>query len=118
MQQQVVSLLDRVDTQLQAQFDRESGAVMDQQQVISSTKIPHELDRGDLTLECFQLARELKQTPQQIAEQIVAVLPDQYDQIRKIEAAGPYVNFFFRLDRLAAQTIDQIQQQGAVYGRR
>ena len=56
---------------------------------------PREIKMGDLALPCFILAKGLKKNPMEIAKEIASgILND--DVILKIEAVGPYVNFFFQ----------------------
>ncbi|MBI4170982.1 MAG: arginine--tRNA ligase [Candidatus Aenigmarchaeota archaeon] len=50
---------------------------------------------ADLALPCFALAKEQKRAPQDIAKEIAAKIKIPRDSlVQKVEANGPYVNFF------------------------
>ncbi len=52
---------------------------------------------ADLALPCFSMAREQKRAPQEIAKDIArAIKIPKGSLVRKVEANGPYVNFFIR----------------------
>lgn len=77
--------------------------------VYDSLVDPPQSDLGDLAFGCFQLAKQFKKAPAQIAQE----LKDQIkldDQIEKIEAVGPYLNFKFSLLALSEQLLVPIEQ--------
>lgn len=82
----VVKLLDAVIPELDAAT------------IQSKIEIPKDSGKGDFAFPAFNLAKERHQAPNQIAIEIV----EQLDQngFEKIEATGPYVNFF--LDKTEA----------------
>ncbi len=62
---------------------------------------------GDYAFPCFILAKKLKKAPNMIAEEILKkIKPNRY--IKKIEAKGPYLNFFVNKDILAENTLKVI----------
>ena len=61
---------------------------------------------GDFTLPCFSLAKEMKKNPALIAKEIAEELKDEY--FEKIEAVGPYVNFWINVRKLAELTLKEI----------
>ncbi len=63
-------------------------------------------DFGDFTLPCFSLAKEMKKNPALIAKDIAEKLEDEY--FEKIEAVGPYVNFWINAKKLAELTLQKI----------
>jgi len=63
-------------------------------------------DFGDFTFPCFSLAKEMKKNPAIIAREIAEKLRDEY--FEKIEAIGPYVNFWINPKKLAQMTLDAI----------
>ena len=69
---------------------------------------------GDAALPCFQLAKIFKQAPQKIADDLAQQLSagkDDDSVIAKVEAAGPYVNFFINPAAVAAGIITAIHEQ-------
>lgn len=77
-------------------------------------EVPKNPDMGDYALPCFSLAKELKKSPQEIAKDIASKIKSK--DFEKIEAAGPYVNFFVNKSKLAEETITQILTQKEKYG--
>lgn len=77
---------------------------------------PQDRTMGDVALPCFLLAKEAKKAPAQIASEIATQLQPN-DQISKIVATGPYVNFFVNPTWLASQTLPEIHTKQHDYGR-
>ncbi|MBU0531171.1 MAG: arginine--tRNA ligase [Candidatus Uhrbacteria bacterium] len=61
---------------------------------IDELEYPKESKMGDLAYPCFGLAKSLKKKPNEIATELAAKIGPK-DLIKKVEAKGPYVNFFF-----------------------
>jgi len=54
---------------------------------------PPESKMGDYTVPCFLLAKELKKSPVEVAKELASkIKPGQL--IKKVQVAGPYLNFF------------------------
>ena len=80
---------------------------IDQQELIPFLEYPTDVTMGDIALPCFQLARERKQSPAQIALDLSATLPT-HDSIQRVEAVGPYVNFFLNRDHLSNDLFGEV----------
>ncbi|MCA1768535.1 MAG: arginine--tRNA ligase [Halomonas sp.] len=64
----------------------------------------------------LMLAKPAGKTPRELAEALIAALPES-DAIRQVEIAGPgFVNFFAATDA-AAQVVSQVLDSGDAYGR-
>ncbi len=65
-------------------------------------EIPPQEEFGDLSFTCFELAKEQKRNPAEIANEIASKIkiPKGY-VIEKVEVKGAYVNFFFDYKKLA-----------------
>ncbi|HEY3397464.1 MAG TPA: arginine--tRNA ligase [Armatimonadota bacterium] len=77
--------------------------------------VPPDPAMGDLCLQTFPLAKALKQGPPQIAAQLdagAAELPG----FARVEQKGPYLNFFYDPQALAAAVLDEVRAQGDNYG--
>ena len=71
---------------------------------------------GDCSFPCFALAKALKKSPAQIAQELASKIgPD--SRVSKVEAKGPYVNFFFDDSAITVETISSISRQKSDYGR-
>jgi len=73
-------------------------------------EIPAEAGHGDYAFPCFQLAKALRRSPQQIASDISAdgYLTDSNDVIEKVEAVNAYVNFFLNRSAFIRDTVEAV----------
>ncbi len=89
-------------------------------------RVPEELEQtleeppdpslGDLaTTVCFELARELRREPAELARELAKAIKST-GLITRVEAAGGYVNFFVDVPKLAASTLLTIERANAEYG--
>ncbi len=71
---------------------------------------PPSADMGDVAFACFDLAKEEKKSPvltaQEVTNKLQSVIPT-VDLVEKVEAHGPYVNFF-----LSSQTVARLVLSG------
>ncbi|MBE7076435.1 MAG: arginine--tRNA ligase [Clostridiales bacterium] len=63
-------------------------------------------DKGDFSLPCFTLAKELKQNPVKIAETIAESI-EIGDLIEKCEVMGGYLNFFLKKEELSKEILEK-----------
>ncbi len=80
---------------------------------------PPKADMGDFAFACFALAKEQKQKPNEVAAEIVQKLANgkwKMEMIEKVQAFGPYVNFFVKPGALASLVIQDILKRGEKYG--
>ena len=78
-------------------------------------EIPPELNLGDYALPCFGMAKELKKSPNKIAEELKSKLKLS-EHIEKIEAKGPYLNFYVNKSFLAKHTLSKVKDEKDKYG--
>jgi len=75
-------------------------------------------EMGDLAFPCFNLAKERRQNPHNIASEIVEKMEKKADElIIKIEAVSGYVNFFFDWKKIAGKILKEILLKKSAYGR-
>src|SRR3989338_4011860 len=82
----------------------------------SILEVPKDSKMGDFALPCFSLAKELKKSPDKIAKEIASA-SSPTDYISKIEAAGPYVNFFVNSAKFAELILIEISKLKNGYGK-
>jgi arginyl-tRNA synthetase len=70
---------------------------------------------GDIAFPCFNLAKGLKKNPADISRELAAKIGPS-DLIKKIEAHGSYLNFFFDTKCFGKAVMNEIQEKGASYG--
>lgn len=83
-------------------------------EILSSIEIPPSPEMGDFAFPCFVLAKELKKNPVQIAQEIAGKI--KASEFEKIEAKGPYLNFFVNRVSVADNTLKEIQKEKEHYG--
>lgn len=70
---------------------------------------PPKSDMGDLAFACFAVAKEMKKNPAIVAKELAETLADKkIDCVEKVQAYGPYVNFFINANVLAAELLSEI----------
>lgn len=80
-------------------------------------EVPKNLANGDYAFPCFRLAKELKKSPVQIAQDLVNTMNIDEEVIEKIEVAGGYVNFFVKKEVLAQEVIQEFAKGKDNYGK-
>lgn len=78
-------------------------------------EVPPRSDMGDFAFPCFQLAKELKKAPNIIAMELKENFS--LEGFEKIQAFGPYLNFFVDKSIFIKEVIENILHQGDNYGR-
>lgn len=87
---------------------------LDLEKIESLIEIPPRPEMGDFAFPCFQLAKEMRMAPNKIAEELKEKINS--EGFEKIEALGPYVNFFADKGVFTKNTIEKILQEGDNYG--
>lgn len=70
---------------------------------------------GDIAFPCFHIAKGLGRSPAEIAAELAPKIEPK-GLITKIEARGPYINFFIDANALAAHTLREASLLGSRYG--
>ena len=86
---------------------------LDQEQIVNLLEIPKNSDMGDLAFPAFSLARILRKAPQMIAADIAEKLDK--TGFEKIEAVGPYINFFLDKKSISADVLGKVIANGSDY---
>ena len=71
-------------------------------------EIPKDTGNGDYAFPCFKLAKDLKKSPQAIAEEIKEKINIENSEIEKLEIVGGYLNFFIKKEILAREVLTEI----------
>lgn len=79
--------------------------------------VPPKPEMGDVAFPCFDTAKAQKKSPAEVAEILKSKIQNQKSKmIERIEAFGPYVNFFLNANELTKLFFEQFETQGAAYG--
>lgn len=82
--------------------------------VYDSIEIPPNSNMGDFAFPCFKLAKELRKSPQAIAEDLKNKI--QHENISKIEVVGAYLNFFITKSKISVDVLSRILKNENDYG--
>lgn len=77
-------------------------------------EVPPKPEMGDYAFPCFQLAKVMRKAPNMISQEISEKINK--DGFEKIEALGPYVNFFLDKSEFSQSIIAKVLSEGNSYG--
>ncbi|MFH1192543.1 MAG: arginine--tRNA ligase [bacterium] len=84
---------------------------------------PPEGKMGDIAFPCFGLSKILKKSPNEIAKELAEILKPPYPPLEKggemvedVDAAGGYVNFFYKRDVFLNNVLRDVAEKGDEYG--
>ncbi len=77
---------------------------------------PPKSELGDYAFPCFKLASVFKKSPVEIAKELSSKIKKPAS-IEKIEAVGPYINFFVKRESLAESIVAEILAQKGAFGK-
>lgn len=77
-------------------------------------EIPKDTTHGDYAFPCFTLSKTLKKSPMHIAKEFVTKISKK--GFERVEAIGPYINFFLDSKKVAQDLLDKIMKEKKRYG--
>ncbi len=84
--------------------------------IYENVSIIKEKDKGDYTFPCFTLSKELKKTPNIIADELKQNIKNS-DFIEKIESINGYLNFFINKEFLTREVFKEFDEKKENYGK-
>lgn len=84
-------------------------------EIESQLEVPKDASLGDYAFPCFTLSKKLKKSPIEIAKEIAGKI-NLSEGLEKVQAIGPYVNFFVNRKKLVAETLSTILKEKEKYG--
>ena len=78
-------------------------------------EVPKDSEMGDYSFPCFALSKKLKKNPAEIAKDFSSRI-QLSKEFEKVEAVGPYINFFVDKKYLTKKTVDKITKEKDKYG--
>ncbi|MGT2742676.1 arginine--tRNA ligase [Streptococcus plurextorum] len=81
--------------------------------ILNLLEKPKNASMGDLAFPVFSLAKSWRKAPNVIASEIVAKIDT--SNFEKVEAVGPYINFFLDKAQISAQVLSQVIASGSHY---
>src|SRR3989344_9217939 len=82
-------------------------------EIIKLITIPPSQDLGDYSFPCFSLSSLLKKNPVEIAQELASKIYSK--EFEKVEAKGPYLNFFINKKIIAERTLKEILKKKENY---
>ena len=80
-------------------------------------EVPKEESNGDYSFPCFRLAKELKQSPVNIANNIKENIKIDENTISKIEVVNGFLNLYIAKTKIAEEAIEKFNTQKEEYGK-
>ena len=85
-------------------------------ELIKFIEVPINNQMGDYSFPCFKLAKELKKSPKEIAEDLKDNLKFDEEIISKIEVVNGYLNFFVNNNEIIKTVLEEIDSKKEMYG--
>lgn len=89
---------------------------IDKEELKTYIEIPPNSDLGDYAFPCFKLAKNLRKTPQVIANEIKKAIKLDDETIEKIEIVGGYLNIYINKELLTETVLKEVAQKQEEYG--
>ena len=90
---------------------------IDKEEIYEYIEIPKDSKIGDYAFPCFKLAKELKKSPQMIAQDIKEKISITGTDIEKIEILGGYLNFTISKIKIMQEVLKEIELKKDEYGK-
>ena len=90
---------------------------IEENKIEENIEIPKNSDMGDYAFPCFSLAKEMKKSPQIIANEINEKIEFDEFLIEKIDVVGGYLNFFINKKKLINNVVDEFIEKKDEYGK-
>lgn len=87
---------------------------LDNKTIEELIEIPKDLTHGDYSFPCFILSKTMRKSPNHIAEELAKKINKK--GFEKIEAIGPYINFFLDSKKVAHDLLSKIAKDKKNYG--
>ncbi len=90
---------------------------IDKEEIYEYIEVPKDSKMGDYAFPCFKLAKELKKSPQIIAQDIKEKINTTGTDIEKIEILGGYLNFTISKIKIIQEVLKEIELKKDEYGK-
>ncbi|GAA0120718.1 MAG: arginine--tRNA ligase [Clostridium argentinense] len=87
---------------------------LDEENIEKLIEIPPKSEMGDFAFPCFTLAKTMRKAPNMISSELKEKISD--ENFEKVEAFGPYLNFFVNKESLSKNIIEKILNEKENYG--
>ena len=89
---------------------------IEENEIYGFIEVPKDTNNGDYAFPCFKLAKIMKKSPLQIAEEIKEKISIDEEKILKIDIVGGYLNFYINKDIITKDVLQRIENESE-YGK-
>lgn len=86
-------------------------------EIMKYIEIPVNIEMGDYAFPCFKLAKTLKKSPQDIANEIKSNIQIDIKYVEKTEVVNGYINFYINSNTLTKTVLTEIEEKRELYGK-
>ena len=104
-----------LDYKLEIAKEIQKNVTLEVEQIYSMIEIPPQTEMGDYAFPCFQLAKIMRKSPVQIAEELATAV-NQLVFIKEIQQKGGFLNFFIDPTAFIYEMIKQTIEEGEQIG--
>ena len=87
------------------------ATTLKQEELQSYIEKPKDIKNGDYAFPCFRLAKELKKSPIEIANEVKEKIEIDENVIDKIEVLNGYLNFYINNKLLTSEVLKEIEKE-------
>lgn len=87
---------------------------MNEAQIVDLIEYPPNPEMGDLSLPCFKLSKQLRKSPQIIADELQASI--QAEWVQKAVSVNGYLNIYLNKDAFISDVVKRVSVEGDRYG--
>ncbi len=88
---------------------------IDEEKIYENVSLIKEKDKGDYTFPCFTLSKELRKSPNIIADELKDNIKTT-DLIEKIESVNGYLNFYLNKEIITREVFEEFDKKGYEFG--
>ena len=88
---------------------------IDEEKIYENVSLIKEKDKGDYTFPCFTLSKELRKSPNMIADELKDSIKTT-DLIEKIESINGYLNFYLNKEIITKEVFKEFDKKGYDFG--
>lgn len=95
----------------------EKGVKLKEEEISALIEVPKTSELGDYAFPCFSLAKQLKESPHEIAKELREKIGNVSEEFEDVFVQGPYLNFFFNKKWFALSLINSVLKEKENYGK-
>lgn len=107
------TLAGLIETAMETAYPGAEG-LPTEDEIAGYLEVPPEKEMGDYAFPCFKLSRALHKAPPQIAQALAQAVNAPH--VCEAKTLGGYLNFYFKRDNFAAQTVEKVLAAEGRYG--